>query len=116
MPKIPLTSKQKAQLVGFLNWEHDRSIAIRALAREAHIPRATGTLELVFRDYEWIVRVRGIVKNAREYDPDLSTDDLDTLEDIARANEFRDREEFWNSIIESIGSSKHDSPNPTEVQ
>ncbi len=113
--KIPLTSDQKAQLVGFLNYEHDHGIAIRSIARQAIIPGATGTLELISRDYEWLVRVRETVKSARERDPDLSTDDLDTLEDVARANIYRDREDFWNSIIDSIGRARNGSANSSEV-
>lgn len=113
--KIPLTSDQKAQLVGFLNYEHDYGIAIRSMARQAIIPGAVGTLELISRDYEWIVRVRETVKSARERDPDLSADDLDTLEEVARANIYRDREEFWNSIVNSIGRARSASPNPVEI-
>ena len=114
--KIPLTSDQKAQLVGFLNYEHDHGIALRSIARQAIIPGATGTLELICRDYEWIVRVREIVKMSRGNDPDLSCDDLDTLEEVARANYYRDREKFWSSIVDSVGRARNGSPNPSEVQ
>jgi len=116
MPKIPLTSEQKAQLVGFLNREHDHGIALRSLARQVIIPGATGSLELISNDYEWIVRVRETIKKSREDQPDLSLSDVETLEVIARSNVYRDREDFWNSIVDTIGSLTNDSPHSSDVQ
>ena len=116
MPKIPLTSEQKAQLVGFLNYEHDHGIATRSIARQSVIPRATGTLEMISNDYEFIIRVRDTVRKARDEDPDLSLIDMETLELIARANDYRDREIFWDSIVESIGRVRNGSQNPLEIQ
>jgi len=117
MPKIPLTSEQKAQLVGFLNYEHDHAIATRSIARQSVIPRSTGTLEMISNDYEFIIRVRDTVRKSRDDDPDLSLIDMETLELIARANEYRDREIFWDSIVESIGKvHRNDSQSPIEIQ
>lgn len=116
MPKLPLSNDQKAQIVGFLNREHDHGIAIRSIARDAIIPGAMGTLELISSDYEWILRVRETIRKSREDDPELSHSDIETLEIIARANPYKDREVLWTGVIDAIGrSSNNDNQNPTEV-
>lgn len=102
MPRIHLTNDQKAQLVGFLNREHDFSIALKCMAERCIVPTATGTYELLRNDYEWLVRVRETVKFSKD-DPDLSEQDIETLVDVARANSYSDRKAFWGSIIDSIG-------------
>lgn len=116
MPYLPLLGDQKAQIVGFLNREHDHGIALRSIARDAIIPGAMGSLELISSDYEWILRVRETIRKSRDTDPELSVVDIEILEIIARANPYKDRDELWTGVIDAIGrSTSHDSKNPTEV-
>ncbi len=115
MPNLPLTSEQKAQLVGFLNREHDHGIAMRSIARDAIIPGAMGSLEMISSDYEWILRVRETIRKSREVDPELSLSDIETLEIIARANPYKDRDELWSGVIDAIGRSTNVDTNTTEV-
>jgi len=105
MPRITLTNDQKAQLVGWLNREHDFAMSIRAMAERVIVPGATGSLELIRNDYEWVYRVRETIKQSREGNPELSEQDLDTLVDVARANTYADRVDFWRGIIAAIDAS-----------
>lgn len=102
MPTIILTSNQKAQLVGWLNREHDYSLSIKSMAERCILPGATGTLELIRENYEWIIRVRETIKQSRNTDTELSEQDLETLMEVARANTYSDRAELWKSVITSI--------------
>ena len=100
---IQLSNEQKAQLVGWLHREKDHSLSIVAMAERVIIPRATGTLELIRSDYEWINRVKDAVRESGDGAVDLSEQDVETLSVIARSNNYADRREFWRSVLVSVG-------------
>ncbi|MEK0326655.1 MAG: hypothetical protein QQN63_13235 [Nitrosopumilus sp.] len=100
---ITLTNDQKAQLVGWLHREKDHSLSIVAMSERVIIPRATGTLELIRNDYEWILRVKDAIRESGNESVDLSNDDIETLILVARSNNYADRREFWKGIISAIG-------------
>ncbi len=99
---LSLTNDQKAQLVGWLHREKDHSLSIVAMAERVIIPRATGTLELIRSDYEWINRVKDAIRESDNDDVDLSDQDIETLLVIARCNTYADRRIFWRSIVTAI--------------
>ena len=96
---INLTNSQKAQLMGWLRREMDHSLSILAMSERVIIPRATGTLELIRSDYEWIRRVKDAVRESKDGPVDLSDQDIETLRDIAWANNYADRREFWKGVL-----------------
>lgn len=104
MPIVNLTNDQKAQLVGWLNRENDFLLSMKSMGERCIIPRATGTLELVSNDYEWIQRVRRSIKESTE-GVDVSEQDIETLVEIARSNKYSDRETFWRGIVEQCGGA-----------
>jgi len=104
---IPLASDQKAQLVGWVNREKDFMMSIRAMAERIIMPRATGTLELIKNDYEWLERVKESVKESGDGPVDLGESDVETLVEIARANNYADRREFWRSIVETVETAAY---------
>jgi len=106
MSIIELNNDQKAQLVGWLNRENDFLLSMKAMGERCVVPGATGTLELVRNDYEWVQRVRKAVKmtpTSTCQGVDLSEQDIETLVDIARANRYADRDSFWTGIVRSCG-------------
>ncbi len=107
MSLIPLASDQKAQLVGWVNREKDFMMSIRAMAERIIMPRATGTLELIKNDYEWLERVKESVKESGDGPVDLGESDVETLVEIARANNYADRREFWRSIVETVETAAY---------
>lgn len=122
MPNVNFTNDQKAQLVGWLNRENDYMMSIKAMAERVVVPGATGTIELIRNDFDWVRRVRDAIRGERDKEVvDLSAADLETLVDVARANHYANRVEFWQSVIDSVNKSAeapsidHHDPNPTPV-
>lgn len=104
MPYVTLTNEKKAQLVGWLNREKDFLLSIKAMAERIMVPDATGTLELIRRDLEFVIRVRTAIRGAE--DPvDLTDDDIEALVTVARKNTYDNRAVFWRSIIESLSQT-----------
>lgn len=107
MTLIALSSNQKAQLVGWVNREKDFMMSIRAMSERIITPRATGTLELIKNDYEWLERIKLSVKESGDGPVDLAESDVETLVEVARANNYADRREFWRSVIETVETTAY---------
>ena len=107
MPQLSLIPDQKAQLVGWLNREKDYLLSIRSMASQIIVPDVTGTLELIKRDLEFIVRVRSAVRDQEDDQlVELSDEDTDTLIDVGRNNKYSNRDVFWKGIIEAASASQ----------
>lgn len=103
MPTINFTDDQKSQLVGWLNREKDHLLSVKSMAEKVIVPAVTGTLELIKNDLEFVVRVRTAIRTVERTDPvEMSFQDCEILVDVARANTYANREEFWTGIIVAV--------------
>jgi uncharacterized protein YigA (DUF484 family) len=112
MPYINLTNEQKAQLVGWLNREKDFLLSVKAMAERVMIPASTGTLELIKRDLEFAIRLRGSIRGLEDA-IEMSDQDVETLLDVARANTYDNRAVFWKSIIDTLQQQGSQSDSDT---
>lgn len=106
MPQVTLSNEQKAQLIGWLNREKDYLLSIDSMALRIIIPRATGTSDFIKNDLDFAIRLRSTL---RGQDPttELSVQDAETLVDVARANDYSNRAEFWKSIVSAVESGQN---------
>ncbi len=93
---VPMDLSHKKMLGAWLTREKDHLLSMRALGRQIVIPGATGTLEVISNDLELVVRLRFAIRT--DSDPDLLEGDIESLVDIADANRFADREDFWKEM------------------
>ena len=110
MPQLTLTNDQKAQLVGWLNREKDFLLSIKAMAERIVIPSVTQTLELIKRDLEFVIRLRTAIRESDTPAVEISDLDSETLVDVARSNNYVNRDEFWRSIVAAVAGSEAHEP------
>lgn len=97
MPQITLTNEQKAQLVGWLNWEKDHLLSIVSMSKQIILPKVSGTLELAKNDLDFLVRLRNNLRNT-DLTIDFNVQDIEILSDVAGQNPYANRREFWTGI------------------
>jgi len=102
MPNVTLTSDLKAQLIGWLNREKDYLLSIASMGEAVILPGVTGTLECIKNDLEYVNRLRRVLRE-NELSVDLTTEDIEVLADVARANRYENRREFWGEITKVLG-------------
>ncbi len=101
MPTVQLTSELKAQLIGWLNREKDYLLSIDAIAKRIIIPSVTGTLKLIETDLDYVLRLRRSLRE-QELDVELSVEDIETLVDVALANQYENRKGFWKAVRQAV--------------
>ena len=68
------------------------------------LPRVTGTLELAKNDLEFLTRLRNTLRNS-DLTVQLSTEDIETIAEVAGKNQWENRKEFWLSIERLAGAA-----------
>jgi hypothetical protein len=82
------------------------------MAERVMIPASTGTLELIKRDLEFAIRLRGSIRGLEDA-IEMSDQDVETLLDVARANTYDNRAVFWKSIIDTLQQQGSQSDSDT---
>jgi len=96
MITVTITDSCRRQLMGWIIREVDHLRSIKAMAKDILIPQHTQLLLDAETDLELAVRLKqdfhgdGLIN--------ISTEDAETLLEIAKSNRYEDKAELWNEV------------------